>query len=316
MKSAKNKLESLIKSGKRSEMPSGIKPMLCTLTKKPFDDPEYLYEVKLDGYRIVAYKKKGEVILSSRAGLNYTDKYPSVAKKLEKFEDVILDGEMVVLDEEGKPDFNALQKNTGEKPLVFYAFDILWLKGYNLMDLPLSERKEILSKAIVFNDTIKQSHVFGKGIELFELVQKHDLEGIVAKKRNSRYYPGKRSKDWLKVPTEKTHEFIIGGWTESDSASPFASLLFGNYENGKLIYQGHAGSGYKEKQKREIMAKLGKIEIKKCPFSNKVDSNRKAHYVKPELIANIKFASYTSSGKIRKPAIFLGFLHDKKAKKG
>jgi bifunctional non-homologous end joining protein LigD len=308
--SKSKKIESLIKSGARSEMPV-IKPMLCTLVKKPFDDPEYLYEIKLDGYRIIAYVKKGKVILRTRGGLDYTHKYKSVAKKLEKFEDVVLDGEMVVLNEEGKPDFNALQKNTGEKPLAYYAFDILWIRGYNLIDLPLSERKEILS-SITFNDTIKRSHVFKKGIELFELVREHDLEGIVAKKKNSKYQPGKRSKDWLKVPTEQRQEFVIGGWTESSSATPFASLLFGYYEKGKLIYQGHAGSGYKEKQKTEIIERLKKIEIKKSPFSNKVDSNRKAHYVKPQLVASIKFASYTKSGKIRKPAIFIG-LQEKKS---
>src|SRR6185312_14955529 len=213
---------------------------------------------------------------------------------------------------EGKPDFDALQKNNGKNPLVFYAFDILWYKGYDLMNLQLTERKEILLKVITFNEVIKYSDDFEEGIALFELIKKQELEGIVAKRKNSRYEPGKRGNDWLKLPTEKRQEFVIGGWTESDNAAPFASLLFGYYQNGKLIYQGQAGGGYQAKEKEKIIKKLEPFEIKKSPFSNKVDTDRKVHFVKPELVANIKFATYTSSGKIRKPAVFLGFREDKK----
>jgi len=308
-----SELLNLLKKGEKTAFLSGIKPMLCTLIKEPFDDPEFLYEVKLDGFRIVAYVKKGKVTLSSRSGLNYTKNYPSVVKALSALDfDVILDGELVALNEEGKPDFDALQQNKGENPLVFYVFDILWCKGYKLMDLQLTERKEILSKAIIFNDTIKYSDDFHEGKALFELIKKQEMEGIVAKRKDSKYEPGKRTKNWLKLPTEKRQEFVIGGWTESDSAAPFASLLFGYYENGKLIYQGHAGGGYKGKQKEKIKQKLEPLEIKESPFSNKVDTDRKVHFVKPELVANIKFSTYTSSGKIRKPAIFLGFREDKK----
>lgn len=289
--------------------------MLSTLIREPFDDPEFLFEVKLDGYRVIAYLQKGKVTLSSRSGLNYTKKYPSVAESLSALDlDVILDGELVALNDEGKPDFDALQKNNGKNPLVFYVFDILWCEGYELIDLPLTERKEILSKAITFNNVIKYSNDFEEGKQLFELIKKQEMEGIVAKRKDSKYEPGKRSRHWLKLPTEKRQEFVIGGWTESDSAAPFASLLFGYYEDGKLIYQGHAGGGYKAKQKQKIQERLQPLEIKKNPFSNKVDTDRKVHYVKPELIANIKFATYTSSGKIRKPAIFLGFREDKKPK--
>jgi bifunctional non-homologous end joining protein LigD len=308
-----NEITALIEKGKKSKFLSEIKPMLCTLIKEPFDDPDFLYEVKLDGFRIIAYVQKGKSVLSSRSGLDYTERYASVAKALSALDaDVILDGELVALNEEGKPDFDALQKNNGKNPLVFYTFDILWYKGYNLMDLPLTERKKILSTVINFNDVIKYSDDFDEGIELFELMKKQQLEGIVAKRKNSKYEPGNRGKDWLKIPTEKRQEFVIGGWTESDSAAPFASLIFGYYEDGKLIYQGHAGGGYKGKEKEQIMQKLEPIEIKKSPFSNKVDTDRQVHFVKPELVANIKFATYTSSGKIRKPAIFLGFREDKK----
>lgn len=308
-----SEITKLIQKGKKSKFLSGIRPMLCTLIKEPFDDPQFLYEVKLDGFRIIAYVQKGEVILSSRSGLDYSERYSPVVKALSVLNcDVILDGELVALNDEGKPDFDALQKNNGKNRLVFYTFDILWYKGYNLMDLPLTERKKILSGVIDFNEVIKYSDDFDEGVQLFELMKKQEMEGIIAKRKNSKYEPGKRGKDWLKVPTEKRQEFVIGGWTESDSAAPFASLLFGYYEDGKLIYQGHAGGGYKGREKEQIIKKLEPIEIKKSPFSNKVDTDRKVHFVKPELVANIKFATYTSSGKIRKPAIFLGFREDKK----
>jgi len=308
-----NDILDLLKKGEKSKFLSGIKPMLCTLLRKPFDDPDFLYEVKLDGYRIIAYIKKNEVTLSSRSGLNYTQRYPSVADELAKMDfDVILDGELVALNSEGRPDFDALQKNNGENPLVFYLFDILWYKGYNLMNLQLTERKEILFNVIPFNEVIKYSDDFEKGIELFDLIKNQEMEGIVAKRKTSLYQPGNRGKDWLKIPTEKRQEFVIGGWTESDNASPFASLVFGYYKDGKLIYQGQAGGGFKGKQKEKIKAILDKIEIPKSPFANEVDTDRKVHFVKPKLIANIKFATHTSSGKIRKPAIFLGLREDKK----
>lgn len=306
----------LLKKGIKSKFLSGIKPMLCTLIKEPFNDPNFLFEVKLDGFRILAYVQKGRVVLNSRSGLDYTDKFPSIAKSLSALPfDAILDGELVALNEEGKTDFDALQKNNGDHPLVFYVFDILWCRGYDLMNLPLQDRKKILSKAIQFNDHIRYSDDFEDGIQLFELIKKQEMEGIVAKRKNSKYEAGKRGKDWLKLPTEKRQEFVIGGWTETDSASPFASLLFGYYEDGKLIYQGHAGGGFKAKQKEKIKERLAKIEIKKSPFWNEVDTHRKVHFVKPELVANIKFATYTNSGKIRKPAIFLGFREDKKPEK-
>lgn len=309
----KKSIDQLLKKGEQTKLLSKVKPMLCSLIKKPFDDPDFLYEVKLDGYRIIAYVQKDKVVLSSRSGLDYSTKYPEVVKALSLLDlDMIVDGELVALDENGRPDFDALQKSDRKNPLVLYLFDILWCNGYKLMDLKLTERKEILSKAIGFNEIIRYSDDFEQGIQLFEVIKKQGMEGIVAKRKDSRYEAGKRGKDWLKLPTEKRQEFVIGGWTESDNSSPFAALVFGYYEEGKLMYQGHAGGGFKGNQKKEIKELLKKIEIKKSPFANKVYTDRKVHFVKPELVANIKFATYTSSGMIRKPAIFLGLREDKK----
>jgi len=317
-KTNEDEMGTLIKKGKKTNFLSEIRPMLCTLIKEPFDDPDFLYEVKLDGYRIIAYIQNGKVRLASRSGLDYTQKYASIEHQLSQFNfDVILDGELVALNKEGHPDFDALQKNKGEDPLVFYVFDILWCKGFELMHLPLTDRKEILSKAIPFNDVIRYSHDFEEGVELFELVKKQEMEGIVAKRKNSRYEPGNRGKDWLKVPTEKRQEFVVGGWAESSRGRAFRSLLFGAYnKDNQLEWIGRSGGGYKEKDMAAILKKLKAIEISESPFINKVLDTKGAtiHYVKPELVANFKFASWTNSGRIRKPATFLGFRQDKNPK--
>jgi len=302
----------LIRKGKKSAFPDGLKPMLCTLVKEPFSDEHFLYEVKLDGYRVIAYVKKNKARLSSRSGLNYSKYYKAVMDELATFNvDIVLDGEVVVLNKEGEPDFDALQKYKGDAPLVLYAFDLLWYQGYNLMNLTLEERKQILLQVLPQSDVIKYSDHFDDGLQLFELIKQKGMEGIVAKKRDSIYQPGKRGRDWLKIPTEKRQEFVIGGWTESESGSAFRTLLFGAYEKQKLKFIGHAGGGFKEKEKTAIKEKLKKIEVKKSPFSNDADADTEVHYVKPELVANIKFATWTQSGRIRKPAIFLGFRDDK-----
>jgi bifunctional non-homologous end joining protein LigD len=209
-------VEELIKKGNKSPFLKNVSPMLCTLIKEPFSDAHYLYEVKFDGYRIIASVKKGKVTLSSRSGLDYTKKYLSVAAELKKLKaDVIIDGEIVALNKEGHPDFDALQKNTGETPLAFYLFDVLYYNGYDLQHLQLTDRKEILSQVIPFNDVLKFSDHFEDGPKLYELIKEQQMEGIVAKKKASTYQQGKRNNDWLKLPTEKRQEFVIGGWAES-----------------------------------------------------------------------------------------------------
>jgi bifunctional non-homologous end joining protein LigD len=311
-------IDVLLKKGNKSRFPKDVSPMLCTLIKEPFTDPKYLYEVKFDGYRIIGYVNKGKVTLSSRSGLDYTQKYPSVAKELKKLDaDVILDGEIVALNKEGHPDFDALQKNTGETPLAFYLFDLLYYKGYDVEDLPLIERKEILSRVIPFNQILKFSDHFDDGMKLYDLIKEQQMEGIVAKRKESKYQAGKRNNDWLKLPTEKRQEFVVGGWAESSNSRAFRSLLFGAYnEDKKLEWIGRSGGGYKDKDMPAILKKLKALETDESPFVNKILDTKgaKIHYVKPELVANFKFATWTTSGRIRKPATFLGFRNDKKPK--
>src|ERR1700712_1257125 len=304
--------------GKKSPMPTSIAPMLCTLTKDPIDDPEYLYEIKWDGYRIISYVNKNKVRMDSRSALNYTPKYPPIVQALGKLKhDVVLDGEVVVFNAEGHPDFDALQTFNGHNtPISYCVFDILWMDGYNLMELPLTTRKTILQKLLKGNKVIRFSQSFDNGNALYNQMLELNLEGIVAKRKDSEYVEGERGNNWLKTPTRKRQEFVIGGWAESDKSRSFRSLLFGAYNKNKFEWIGRSGGGYKDKDMPGILAQLKKLEVDDSPFVNAVLDSKgaKVHWVKPQLVANFEFAAWTKSGRIRKPATFLGFRKDKKAK--
>lgn len=300
-----------------SSFPERIKPMLCTLVKEIKDDPDYLYEVKWDGYRILAYAQDGKVTLSSRGGLDYTQRYPLVAKEIESLgHDVILDGEVVVFDEDGVPDFDALQLYNGHTSAISYCvFDILWLDGHNLMELPLTQRKDLLKSLIDGNDVLQYSMSYDSGSELYDEMLNKGWEGIVAKQKDSPYVPGQRGAAWLKLPTLKRQEFVIGGWAESDKSRSFRSLLFGAYnEEGQFEWIGRSGGGFKQKEMPEILERLKQLETERSPFINRVLDTKGAviHYTQPELVAKFAFATWTKSGRIRKPATFLGFRNDKK----
>ncbi len=310
-------LATALAMGKKAPIPSSVEPMLCTLTKEPIDDPEYVYEVKWDGYRIISYVRKGKVRMDSRSALDYTNRYPLVAKALKSLEhDAVLDGEVVVFNEDGMPDFDSLQLYNGHTTDISYCvFDLLWLDGFNLMDLPLEQRKEALKELVAGKPVFRVSESFADGPGLYRQMLERNLEGVVAKKRDSPYVPGLRGNDWLKTPTRKRQEFVIGGWAESDKARSFRSLLFGAYNGKQLEWIGRSGGGYKEKDMPGILRKLKSLETEKSPFVNKVLDTKGAriHWVKPQLVANFEFATWTKSGRIRKPATFLGFRNDKKA---
>ncbi len=292
--------------------------MLCTLIKEPIDRNDYLYEVKWDGYRIISFVEKGKVHMDSRSGLNYTSKYPPVEKALKNLKhDVIIDGEVVVFNQEEQPDFDALQLYNGhESPIKYCVFDLLWMDGQDLRGFPLTERKELLKMLVKDNEVFRYSDSFDDGPALYHQMLDLNLEGIVAKKKDSKYSEGERGNDWLKTPTRKRQEFVIGGWAESDKARSFKSLLFGTYENGKFTWIGRSGGGFKDKEMPGILKKLQAIEIDKSPFINKVLDTKgaKTHWVKPQLVANFEFATWTKTGRIRKPATFLGFRLDKNPK--
>ena len=304
--------------GRKAAMPSAVAPMLCTLTREPIRDPDYLYEVKWDGYRIISYVQKGKVRMDSRSAKDYTTRYPLITEALRSLgHDAVIDGEVVVFNEEGMPDFDALQLYNGhDTPITYCVFDLLWLDGYDLMALSLETRKGMLQKLVGGDRVFRFSETFDDGPGLYQEMLDRNLEGIVAKRRDSPYVPGARDDRWLKTPTRKRQEFVIGGWAESDKARSFKSLLFGAYRDGQLEWIGRSGGGYKQKDMPGILAELKKREVGKSPFVNAVLDSKGAviHWVKPELVANFEFATWTRSGRIRKPATFLGFRNDKKAK--
>lgn len=292
-----------------------IRPMLAKETTAPFDDKNWLFEIKWDGYRAIAEKNKNKVLLYSRNGISFLSTYPIVADQLLKIkEDVIIDGEIVVINNNGKPDFQLLQHYAENQdcPIQYYIFDLLKLKGHDTTGLSLVERKELLQKIIPENDVIKYSdHILEKGRSFFKVSKEKDIEGIMAKKIDSKYYPGKRTSDWLKIKHHKTQEAIIAGYTQPSGARKYLGALILAIKDGKkLKYIGHTGGGFNQNSLKEMYEKLQPLIQETSPFDEKIKTNSPVTWVKPQLICEVKFAEITSDGKLRQP-IFLHLRNDK-----
>jgi bifunctional non-homologous end joining protein LigD len=312
--------EDLTEAKKIKVFPADWRPQLATLADEAFDNDEWLFEIKYDGYRALAQIEDGKVSLISRNGLSFNHKYKEIVDSLEKVpHDIILDGEIVMEDAKGKSHFQWLQ-NHEENPkrgkLKFYVFDLLYFNGFDLRGLELIQRKKIL-KAILpkLKDIVYSDHIIGKGIKTFQSAEKKGGEGIIAKKIISKYHENKRTKDWLKIKTEMQQEMVIGGFTEPQgSRKGIGALLCGFYKDGKLHYSGKVGSGYTEGILKDLHEKLSKLETENCPFNEKPKLPGKIHWVKPELLAQIKFSEWTETNSMRHP-VYLGLREDKSAKK-
>jgi bifunctional non-homologous end joining protein LigD len=318
-----------ISKGKRMKFPSKLSPMLATLVDKPFDNEGWQYEVKWDGYRTIALCNKQKVELKSRNDKSFNEKFYPVYNAVRDLNiQAVIDGEVVVLDEDGKSNFGALQnwRSEADGEIYFYVFDILWLDGKDLMQLPLSERREILKQVIPENEIIRLSENFEvSGIEFFETVKKMGLEGMIAKKSDSTYIPGVRSKEWLKIKANKRQEMVIGGYTiNEDTSKLFSSLLLGVFEKGKLIYTGKVGTGFNDKLQKEMLKQFKPLITNQSPFTETPDVNKpsrfrpnppnaKAIWLKPELVCEVSFTEMTSDGIMRHPS-FEAMRIDKKAK--
>ena len=305
----------ILSNQKLSPSPFPLKPMLATLIEEPFNEDNWIYELKLDGYRIISEVRNKNVSLLSRGQLNFTDKYPSVSEALSQINhDVVFDGEVIVIGQDSKPNFNMLQHYRKNYPTVYYIFDLLWLDGVNLMKNPFTERRKLLSEILPSSEVLKFSADFDDGIALYNQVKEMGMEGIVAKKKDGIYVPGVRTQSWLKVPVTLHQDFVIGGWAESDKGKIFRSLIFGNYQNGKLVYVHTSGVGFNDKQMNALLTQLKKIETNKKPFVNDVDDIETIiHWVKPVLVGEFKISNKKSpSGRIRHPAIFVRLRNDKK----
>jgi bifunctional non-homologous end joining protein LigD len=328
-KSAKNKIEEdvevigdasvdeLLEKGKKQSFPHDLKPMLATRVEEAFDSKDWLYEIKWDGYRALAYVQKGKVELRSRNNLSFTKKFTAITETLKEEwnADAVLDGEIVALNDEGLPDFQSLQnfvKNGRKARLAFYVFDILWCNGKDLTSLPLIERKTILqnlipeSEVIIFSD-----HIIGEGKAFFKIALKKGLEGVMAKDMQSEYYIDHRSKSWLKIKNTQKLEAIICGFTEPrKSRKHFGAIILGKYKGSKLEYIGHSGSGFTEKSLKELHQKLQPLVVKKCPFTTIPKTNMPVTWVKPQFVCEVTFTEWTEDHVLRHP-IFLGLRKDK-----
>jgi bifunctional non-homologous end joining protein LigD len=318
----------LLKKGRKAKFPSNILPMLATLVDKPSEQEGWTYEIKWDGYRALALKNGKSIELKSRNDKSFNKKFYPVYAEIAKLGfNCVLDGEIVVLNAKGISDFGALQnwRSEADGELFFYVFDLLWFEGMDLTELPFSERRTLLKALIPQTEIIRISENFSEsGSDFFSMAKKMGLEGIIAKKQDSIYYPGKRTKDWLKIKSNKRQEMVIGGYTRNENTSKlFSALLVGVFENGELVYTGKVGTGFNEKTQREMMAKFKPLVIKKPPFSFVPDINKPSRFrpdpphavatwLKPVLVCEVSFAEMTSDGVMRHPS-FEGMRIDKKA---
>jgi bifunctional non-homologous end joining protein LigD len=330
----RNRLATLHGAVKRS-MPSMVRPMLATLVDEAFDDSEWLYELKFDGYRAVAFVDNGDVRLVSRNQNEFTSAYPELAvlAKSINAKQAILDGEICALDPQGRSSFSLMQQRTGlsgeggrkirnsrpDIPIVYYAFDLLYADGYSLFRVNLEDRKELLRELLKPSELVRYSEHFEDGTALYAAAAERELEGIIAKRKKSCYIE-KRSREWLKIKITQMAECVIGGYTDpKGTREHFGSIVLGLYDDrGRLISVGQAGSGFSERTHAEMWKKLQKLQTTKNPFATKVESSRRTHWVQPELVAQIKFSEWTHEGqngaiKMRAP-VFLGLRTDKRPK--
>ncbi len=309
---------------KASAMPEDLAPMMAFSTDKPPAGKDWLYEIKWDGVRALCFIGEGKIHMISRNGNSFDRQYPelSVVPHFVNAETAVLDGEIAALDEKGRPSFGVIQPRIHQtdpntishlarnNPVKLFLFDLLYLDGYDLRGVPLVERKEALKRILEPGDRIQYSeHFAAKGEEMLDVARRHGLEGVMAKKADSKY-ESRRSNSWLKIKVTGQQEFVICGFTHGER-STFSSLVLGLYDRGELTWVGNVGTGFNEKSLQQISAKLQPLITKKTPFAQKEKMLREVTWVRPELVCECKFAEWTKDGKLRAP-VFLGLRNDKR----
>nr|WP_306671376.1 DNA ligase D [Cellulophaga baltica] len=282
--------------------------MLASTSKEIFNDPNFIYELKWDGYRIIAHITKGNVLLQSRNGINYNSKFSKLHEELKVIEhEVILDGEVVLVDSNGVSQFSELQNYpNSEGELRFYVFDMLYLNGHSMLDLTLLERKSLI-KDVIGDLTISQycDHIEGMGTALFEKAVKAGMEGVMAKEKSSNYAVGFRTENWLKIKGIQSTDAIICGYTESsNSPELIGSLILGQYEGDILKYIGNCGSGFTDNSRKELQILLSNYEVDDSMFGKKIPlKGRIPHWVQPILKCEVTFSEFTKNGLLRNPIL-------------
>jgi DNA ligase D-like protein (predicted ligase) len=317
----------VLKKRKKSPQPDFVDPMLATLTTHYFSSAEWIYEHKFDGERCLAVKKKGKVHLMSRNKKEMNESYPELVAALEAQEadNCIIDGEIVALNKDKISDFELLQSRMNLQdlqkvahrsktvPIYYRIFDVVHAQGYDLRDMPLLSRKSILKKLLHYNTILTYTtHRSPDGIAYFKMACDDNWEGLIAKKADSRYV-GVRSKNWLKFKCASGQELVIGGYTSPQgSRTDFGALLVGYYDGDNLMFAGKVGTGFDQKTLTFLGKKLRALARKTCPFANYDGPQKNVHWVKPELVADFKFAQWTNNNKLRVPR-YKGLRNDKRA---
>jgi bifunctional non-homologous end joining protein LigD len=298
-------------------------PMLATLSDEQHMPGEgWEFEIKWDGYRIISRVAGGEAQLLSRKEQDYTQRFANVAKELAKAlktPDAVVDGEVCALDEEGRPSFSAMQQGKPGTPIVYYVFDLLEVEGEPLVDLPLSQRRARLAKLLdKRNRTVQFSAPFDDGPALLAEAKRRRLEGVMGKRLESRYLPGKRSRDWLKFKAHAEQELVVAGYTRGQGRreGTFGSLVLGVYEAEGLRWAGNVGTGFDEAEIERLLKKLKPLARKTSPFAHEPKMPRVPKggvvWVEPTLVAEVSFAEWTHDGRLRAP-VYLGLREDKDA---
>lgn len=296
-----------------------LKPMLIGLEMEPFNDPNYIYELKLDGERCLAFLDKTETVLRNKRSIKMLGKFPELSqihKQVKK--SCVLDGELIVISE-GQPNFYEVQRRSimtnsfkiqlasSKLPATYTAFDILYYDGEKVTDLPLIERKKLLEKNIKENERIAISrYIEENGIELYKLTKQQNLEGIVAKRKESKYYFDKRTKDWVKIKYLKDDDYVICGYIIKDSG--IISIVLGQYREKNMTYKGHVTMGMSSEDFK-IIAQQKETGI--CPFYEMPKGNENAIWFQPNLVCKVKFMMKTDKGSLRQP-VYKGLRFDKK----
>jgi bifunctional non-homologous end joining protein LigD len=299
--------------------PDFIPPMMAESAKAPFDSPDWIFEIKLDGYRaITVFDSAGKPHFWSRNGLPLEDKFPAIANAVGKLKlrSTVLDGEVVAVDENGIPRFQLLQRFQKQPtaPTLYFVFDILRYKGDDLTAKPVMERRTILERILKPAAGIQLgTYVEAEGKALFQLTKEKGMEGIIAKRKDSLYRPGKRTSDWLKIKARLQQEFVVSGFTApKGSRKHLGAVVLGAYTKGKLRHYGYAGSGFTEKGLKDAVDRMKPLFIDKCPFVNPPNIKEKIQWLRPKLVCEVEYAELTADDQLRQTT-FLGWRDDKKA---
>jgi DNA ligase D-like protein (predicted ligase) len=305
---------------------SFVAPMLLLATARLPEGPNWLYEIKLDGYRAIAFKSKGKVHLRSRNDKDFADRYPLVVKALGSLpDDTVIDGEIVALDEHGRPSFNALQNFTSSTaPIVFYVFDVMILSGADLRNRPLETRRTLLEQQVMpeLDEPVRYLPEMRAALtDLIDVVRGQGLEGLVAKRRDSRYEARQRTGAWRKMRLNKSEEFVIGGYTMGGTT--FDALIFGYYESDQLIYVARTHSGFTPASRSALFKRFRGLEIPTCPFANlpemragrwgeglTAEKMKECRWLKPVLVGQFEFLEWTADDHLRHSR-FIGLLGEK-----